>query len=71
MSSADGVNGVPDPFVVEHSLQVSLQGFRGNPITQEDEKTVVVSLCVLMSEGEKDEIVKEPGDVHVTISDFP
>ena len=66
------VNVVPDPFVVEHSLQEALQGFRGNSITLEDEKAAVVSLgCVLMSEGEKGEIVKEGGDVHIAISDFP
>jgi hypothetical protein len=70
---------VPDPFVVEQPLQESLQGFRetfggnrGNSITLEDEQDAVVSLgCVLISEGEKGEIVKEGGDVHVAISDFP
>ena len=59
------VNVVPDPFVEEQPLQESLQGFRetfggtrGNSITLEDEKAAVVSLgCVLMSEGEKGEIV--------------
>jgi hypothetical protein len=46
--------------------------FGGNSITLEDEKAAVVSLgCVLMSEGEKGEIVKEGGDVHIAISDFP
>ena len=66
------VNGVPDPFVVEDSQEDSLQGFRGNSITQEDEKTTVVSLgCVLMSEGEKGKIVKEGADGHIATSDFP
>jgi len=66
------VNVVPDPFVVEQSLQESLQGFRGKSITLEDEKAAVVTLgCVLMTEGEKGEIVTEGGDVHIAISDFP